>query len=111
MSVILAASSAKMLENMMVYEKKVRDDWDIYLHYFPEFLAIDIKPGDDTNSINLKGMKIISVSILSAADFDAPSDVDQATLSFGVTGDEASFKSCARKPKDVNGDGSKDLVC
>jgi hypothetical protein len=111
LSVILAASSAKMLENMMVYEKKVGDDWDIYLHYFPEFLAIDIKPGDDTNSINLKGMKIISVAILSAADFDAPSDVDQATLSFGVTGDEASFKSFARKPKDVNGDGSKDLVC
>ena len=33
LGVILAASSAKMLENMMVYEKKVGDDWDIYFHY------------------------------------------------------------------------------
>ena len=44
-------------------------------------------------------------------DFDAPSDVDQATLTFGFTGDEPSFKSCARKPKDVDGDSLKDLVC
>ena len=77
----------------------------------PITIAIDIKPGDDGNIINLRGMKTIPVAILSSAEFDAPSDVDQATLTFGVTGDEASFKSCARKPKDVNGDGNPDLVC
>ena len=76
-----------------------------------ESITIDIKPGDDANIINLRGMKTVSVAILSADGFDAFSDVDQATLTFGFTGDEPSFKSCARKPKDVDGVGLKDLVC
>ncbi len=74
-------------------------------------VPIDIIPGDSDNTIYQRGMKTISVAILSAPDFDARSEVDQATLRFGVTGNEASFKSCARKPKDVNRDGYKDLIC
>ncbi len=77
----------------------------------PEPIAIDIKPSDDANVINLRGMKKIRVAILSSTDFSAPLEVDQATLTFGFKGDEASFVSCARKPKDVNGDGLMDLVC
>jgi len=77
-------------------------------------IAIDIKPGDNTNIINLQQMKAIPVAILSSADFDAPDEVevDRATLTFGVTGDEQSLLSCeTRKPKDVNGDGLIDLEC
>ena len=77
-------------------------------------IAIDIKPGDNTNIINLRQMKTISVAILSSTDFDAPDEieVDRGTLTFGVTGDEQSLLGCAsRKPKDVNGDGLIDLEC
>ena len=77
-------------------------------------IAIDIKPGDNTNTINLRQMKTISVAILSSTDFDAPDEVevDRVTLTFGVTGDEQSLLSCeTRKPKDVNGDGLMDLEC
>jgi probable HAF family extracellular repeat protein len=77
----------------------------------PEPVAIDIKPGDASYEINLKRIKTVSVAILSAPGFDAFSDVNQATLTFGFTGDEPSLKSCARKPKDVDGVGLKDLVC
>ena len=77
-------------------------------------IAIDIKPGDNTNIINLRQMKTIPVTILSSTDFDAPDEVeiDRVTLTFGVTGDEQSLLSCeTRKPKDVNGDGLIDLEC
>jgi probable HAF family extracellular repeat protein len=74
-------------------------------------LDIDINPRDDTNNINLRWMKTISVAILSTNDFSATSEVDWTTLSFGVAGYEQSLLRCARKGKDVNGDGLKDLVC
>jgi len=86
------------------------DNWTLSVTSETIPVAIDIKPGDDTNIISRQS-KGISVAILSTTGFYAPSVVDQATLTFGATGDEASFKSCARKPKDVNGDGIKDLVC
>ena len=82
------------------------------IHYNTTF-SIDINPVDDANIINLRS-KNISVAILSFGDFYAPSDieVDLLTLTFGVTGDEQSLLSCAtRKPRDVDGDGTKDLVC
>jgi hypothetical protein len=79
----------------------------------PISISIDIKPGDDSNTINLQS-KTVQVAILSLADFDALTevDVDRVSLTFGPTGDEQSLVSCAsRKHKDVNGDGLKDLVC
>ena len=82
----------------------------VLLHYILRHVSIDIKPGRVLNRINLKS-KAVSVAILSAEGFYAPDDVNQATLTFGFTGDELSFKSCSSKPKDVNGDGLKDLVC
>ena len=86
---------------------------DMGAYEYGSFLPvnIDIIPGDSDNTIYLRGMKTISVAILSTTDFDAPSGVDQATLTFGVTGDELSFKSCARQAKDVDKDTFKDLVC
>lgn len=74
-------------------------------------ITIDIQPADTVNEINLKRMKTVSVAVLSSTDFSAPSDVDQTSLTFGVTGDEASLKSCARKAKDINKDGFIDLSC
>ena len=73
-------------------------------------VLVDINTRDDINTINLK-TKTVSVAILSTADFDAFSLVDQTSLTFGVTGDQASLLSCARKARDVNEDGLKDLVC
>ncbi len=70
---------------------------------------IDILPGDDTNTINIRGMKTISVTIFSSDDFNAAFDIEPETLAFGPTGGEASRLSC--KPKDVNGDRKTDLVC
>ncbi len=74
-------------------------------------ISIDIRPADGTNTIDLLGMETIPVAILSSGDFDAPKDVNPATLNFGPTGGEQSLVNCARKGKDVNGDGLRDLVC
>jgi hypothetical protein len=50
------------------------------------------------------------VAILSARAFNAPARVDQAKLTFGRTGDEASLAFCSGA-EDVNGDRLPDLVC
>jgi probable HAF family extracellular repeat protein len=73
---------------------------------------IDIRPWSKRNPINYKGHGILPVAILSTPDFDAPSKVDQNSLTFGATGNEKSLAFCNRRPKDVSRDGSKDdLVC
>jgi len=74
-------------------------------------VTIDIKPGSDPNSINLKSKGRIPVAILSAEDFDAPNEVNQDSLTFGPTGDEDSLAFCSPSPEDVNYDGYDDLVC
>ncbi len=73
--------------------------------------TIDIKPGYDPNSVNPRNRGRIPVAILSTKDFDAPSQVDKKSLTFGSTGDEKSLISCNRRLKDVNGDGFNDVVC
>jgi len=77
---------------------------------FPN-VSIDIKPGSFPNSINPKSRGRIPVAILSTVDFDAPSEVDPLSLTFGRTGDEPSLAFCNASPEDVNGDGLLDLVC
>ena len=72
----------------------------------PLQIKIDIVP----NQINLKKTQNISVAILSAANFPAPSVVDKATVTFGATGNENSIKNC-NSTGDVNGDGLLDLIC
>jgi len=74
-------------------------------------VSIDIKPGCHLNSTNLKSKGKIPVAILSTKDFDAPSQVDRNSLTFGRTGDEQSLAFCNRRPEHVNRDGLKDLVC
>lgn len=90
---------------------------DGYLHGFmatpvPTItVIIDVKPDSVPNSINPKSKGKIAVAILSAPTFDAPYQLDQDSLTFGSTGDEQSLAFCNPKPKDVNHDGLKDVVC
>jgi hypothetical protein len=78
----------------------------------PIQVDIDIRPWSKRNPINYKGHGILPVAILSTEGFDAPTQVDQSSLTFGATGDEKSLAFCKRRPKDVSRDGSKDdLVC
>jgi hypothetical protein len=74
-------------------------------------VGIDIQPGSTANLISLRKGSKVSVAILSTATLNAPSDVTRTSLTFGRTGDEASLDACARRAKDVNGDGRPDLVC
>ena len=71
---------------------------------------LDIRPGDNPNSINPRSRGTIPVAILSTADFDAPFQVDESSLTFGSIGNEDSLDFCAGS-EDVNTDGLLDLVC
>jgi len=72
---------------------------------------IDIKPGTSENIVNIKSQGKIPVAILSSLTFYAPAEVDRTSLTFGRTGNEASFVLCNGDGEDVNGDGLLDLVC
>jgi probable HAF family extracellular repeat protein len=74
-------------------------------------VSINIKPGRPLNPINPKAHGEIPVAILSATTFDAPAQIDKGSLTFGRTGDEPSLAFCRRTPRDLNGDGLRDLVC
>jgi len=74
-------------------------------------VVIDIRPGSSDNPINPKSNGKIPVAILSSATFNAPRQVDVASLSFGRTGNEKSLALCNTGGEDVNGDGLLDLVC
>ncbi|MEC4669329.1 MAG: PPC domain-containing protein [Nitrospirota bacterium] len=71
---------------------------------------IDIKPGNIPNVINPKSRGKVHVAILSTPEFDATTQVDTSSLTFGARGDEQSMAFC-HGPQDVNYDGLKDLVC
>ena len=77
----------------------------------PVSVEIDIKPGSDPNTINPKGKGTIPVAILSSTTFDATSQVDKTSLTFGRTGDEQSLAFCTKSDEDVNLDGLLDIVC
>ena len=74
-------------------------------------VSIDIRPNTAVNTISLTTGTEVPVAILSSASFDATTQVDRTSLTFGHAGTEASFKSCNLRASDVNGDGYKDLVC
>jgi len=68
-------------------------------------ISIDIKPGSDPNSINVKKMGVVPVAILGSDTFDV-SIVDYANVVFGPDGAKPVHMSL----EDVNGDGFIDLV-
>ncbi len=83
----------------------------------PPPVLIDIKPGSFPNSINPDQNGKIPVAILSNEAFDATTEVDVTSLTFGHTGDEDSIAYRGKKNpvpqvgyEDVNGDGFVDLV-
>ena len=76
-------------------------------------VLVDIKPGSDTNPINLRSRGVIPVAILSTATFDATT-VDPASVCFGDA-EDASQRDCTEAHgtghlEDVNGDGRLDLL-
>ena len=77
-------------------------------------VAIDIRPGSDTNAVNPISRGVIPVVILGSDTFDV-ADVDVTTLAFGP--DAAAHSHDLTKPglfedhfRDVNDDGFTDLV-
>lgn len=67
---------------------------------------IDIKPGSDPNSINLKSNGLIPVAVLTDEDFDA-STIDVSTVLFGP--DETGPAHNGHM-EDIDGDGDEDFV-
>ena len=63
----------------------------------------------DYHRLGRKGK--IEVVIISTKDFDAPRQIDPNSLTFGRTGSEDSLAFCEHKPKEVNRDRLKNLVC
>ena len=66
-------------------------------------VTIDIKPGSDPNSINLKSKGVVPVAVLTTDDFDA-STVDPVTVEF------AGASPLRWVIEDVDGDGDVDLL-
>ncbi|GAB4531875.1 MAG: hypothetical protein Kow0063_11710 [Anaerolineae bacterium] len=66
-------------------------------------VEIDIKPGSDPNSINLKSKGVVPVAVLTTDDFDA-SNVDPTTVLF------AGASPVRWTLEDVDGDGDMDML-
>ena len=74
-------------------------------------ISIDIKPrqaGPATVNTAARGM--LPIVLLSDNAFD-PFTVDPASLRFGKTGEEFSYKFCAKEGWDLNHDGKRDRLC
>jgi hypothetical protein len=76
----------------------------------PLAVDIDIRPFSRNNRIHHWELGVIPVAILSNKNFDAPSEVDRDSITFGRRGDEHSKAFFLRRGKDVNHDGMKDLI-
>jgi hypothetical protein len=75
----------------------------------PLVVAIDIKPGDDPNGVNLASKGLIAVGVLSSPTFAAPTEIQHATLRFGAAGGGSAPVKC--HAEDLNADALLDLVC
>lgn len=78
-------------------------DIGAYEAVFVVVVDIDIKPGSDPNSINLRSKGVVPVAILTTAEFDA-SSVDPSTVLF------ANAAPVNWAVEDVDYDGDMDLV-
>lgn len=75
-------------------------------------VEIDIKPGEDPNSINLGAEGVVPVAILSSLHFDATTiDPDTVLLEGASVRLAGNGKNILAHEEDVNGDGLVDLVC
>jgi hypothetical protein len=91
-------------------------DMSLQIHGFvavlnPEPVSIDIKPGDETNRINLNEHGVIPVAILDSADLDVneinPSSLSLQGLSLKMVG---KTNRLLTHFEDIDGDGYTDLI-
>lgn len=71
----------------------------------------DVKPRSFPSSVNPRKEGLIPFAILGTSSFDPLTEVDIASIRFGVSGTETSVVRCATGGEDVNDDGILDLVC
>jgi uncharacterized delta-60 repeat protein len=76
-------------------------------------VVLDVKPGNEENTLPLKSNGVVSVAILTTDALDATT-VDPASVCFGNS-DDPSSRDCTEKHgtghlEDVNGDGRTDLL-
>ncbi|MFH1883131.1 MAG: hypothetical protein ABIL62_10520 [Planctomycetota bacterium] len=76
----------------------------IHLKALDDEVEIDIKPGSNTNSINLKSKGVVPVAVLTTEDFNA-SNVDPNTVEF------AGASPVRWTIEDVDDDGDEDMLC
>ena len=72
----------------------------------PDTITIDIKPGSDPNSINLRSKGVVPVALLSTAEFDATTILE--------SGGDVYFAGAIAirlNIEDVDGDGIDDVIC
>jgi parallel beta-helix repeat protein len=103
-----ASTTANLLPGLYTVETKVtvcegcefRETDDLVIG---QIISIDIKPGSDPNSINLKSRGVVPVAVLSTDSFDATT-VDPHTVLF------ADAWPLRWTREDVDGDGDVDLL-
>jgi len=103
-----------LIDEVRIWNKAL-DEGEIAYNYNLGGVTIDIKPGSDPNSINLKSKGVIPVAILGSVTFDVTT-VDVTTLKFGpnlasTAHDLTDSIVYADHLQDVNVDGFTDLVC
>ena len=121
----IIANSDNLNATLLAYDKdanvtggifNVRELQEYKLDYSPDVgsnneisrvVNVDIKPGSNPNSINLRSVGVIPVAILTTPGFDA-TQVDPSSVRFGPN--QAKETHDKGHLEDVDGDGDTDLV-
>ncbi|MDO8683665.1 MAG: hypothetical protein Q7N50_09310 [Armatimonadota bacterium] len=101
---------------VLAYAKDINESGDIIGHgfykgesrpflckTFDSYISIDVKPGDSSNTINLKSNGMLPVAVLASSDCPIDS-IDVGTISL------AGAKPARQTRQDVDGDGDEDLL-